>query len=321
VGVVIKYLTDDEVASLVGIEELLDAVAEGFRALSMEEVVMPMRSRFHVEKEAGDILLMPCLAPSLDVFSLKVVSVFPRNLERGIPTLNAVVVILDPSTGVPKIVADGKALTGLRTAAASALSIIHLAKKDASRLGLIGCGQQGRWQLQVCQKVMKPEKVQVYDIDGARARSFVAEMTRRLGIDIYTADSAERLARTCDVIITATTSRTPVVMKEWVSPGTHISAIGAYTPEMAEIDPRLVAASKVVVDQMEAAMGEAGDIIQAVKGGLMSWSDIYGEIGEIIAGKKRGRVADEEITIFKTVGTAVQDAAVASILLSKVETP
>ncbi len=314
---VLKYLSDDDVTALVGFDELLDAVAGAFRALSMREVVMPPRSRFHVERVGGDILLMPCLAPTLGVFSLKVVSVFPRNLEKGLPTLNATIIAVDPSTGIPRLVADAKALTGLRTAAATALSIKYLARKDASSLGLVGCGQQGRWQLQLSQKVMRPDEIHVYDLVGERAVSLADELSSRLGTHIRVAKSAEDLARRCDVIVTATTSKAPVILRDWVSPGTHISGIGSYTPEMAEVDPRLVASSKVVVDYMVAAMEEAGDIIQAVNSGLMTWNDVYGEIGEIIAGKKTGRVSEDEITFFKTVGTAAQDAAVLSILLSK----
>lgn len=309
-------LSDGEVEALVSVEELLSSVAEAFKALSLGEVVMPPRSRISVQG-VGDILLMPCLAPSLNVFSLKVVSVYPGNLEKGLPTTNAVVVAVDPEDGIPKLVAEARVLTGLRTAAATALSVKHLARSDASSLGIIGCGYQARWQLSVTHHVMRPEKIYAFDMYRDRAERFAEEMQGKIGVEVEVCGSAETLVRSCDVVITATTSKTPVVLKEWVTPGTHISAIGAYTPEMAEIDPRLLASSKVVVDSLNAAKEEAGEIIQAVKSGLMRWEDVYAEIGEIIAGRKTGRVSRDEVTVFKTVGTAAQDAAVASILLAK----
>ena len=138
--------------------------------------------------------------------------------------------------------------------------------------------------------------------------------------EVTQALSPEPLVRSSDIVITVTTSKTPVVRKEWVKPGTHISAIGAYTPEMSEIEASLVAQAKVVVDSREAAKEEAGDIIQAVKAGLMGWDYVYAEIGEIVVGKKPGRVNEEEITLFKSVGLAVQDAAAARVLLSHLKT-
>ncbi|MEM0381182.1 MAG: ornithine cyclodeaminase family protein [Nitrososphaerota archaeon] len=312
----VKILTDRDVEALVSVDELLSAISEAFRALSLGEVLMPPRSRIGVSG-AGDILLMPCLAPSLKVFSLKIVSVYPGNLEKGLPTTNAVVVAVDPENGIPRLVAEARALTGLRTAAATALSVKHLARSDSKNLGIIGCGYQARWQLLITSQVMRPQRVYAFDMYRDRAEKFAEEMGGRIGGKVELCYTPEELVKSCDIIITATTSKTPVVRKEWVRPGTHISAIGAYTPEMAEIDPSLLASSKVVVDSLAAAKEEAGEIIQAVMAGLMRWEDVYAEIGEIIAGRKPGRLSWEEVTVFKTVGTAAQDAAVASILLSK----
>jgi len=319
VGGMVRSLGEEDVESLVGLEELLGSVAEAFKALSAGELFTPPRLRIPVEG-FGDILLMPCLAPRLGVFSLKVVTVYPGNTVRGLPTTNAVVVAVDPRDGVPRLIAEARALTGLRTAAATALSVRHLARREAAILGIIGCGYQARWQLDITSRVMRPERILLHDIVRERAEGLASWGRERTDGKIEVASTARQLASASDVIITATTSKTPVLLSEWVRPGTHISAIGAYTPEMAEIDPRLVAAAKVVVDSMAAAKEEAGDIIQAVRMGLMRWEDVHGEIGEVLAGKKPGRVGPEEITLFKTVGTAAQDAAVASILLSKTPT-
>lgn len=315
----VRVLSDSEVEALVSFDELLRAVSEAFKSLSANEIAMPPRGKVTVEGR-GDLLLMPCLAPSLGIFTLKVISIYPRNPERGLPTTSAVIMAFDPDDGVPKLVAEARALTALRTAAATALSIKYLARPESSNLGLIGCGYQARWQLLLANHVMRPEGIKVYDVLKERAESLAQEALRRTGKSVEVCTSARELVEDSDVVITATTSRSPVVKKEWVNPGTHIAAIGSYLPEVAELDPQLVASAKVVVDHIEAAKEEAGDIIQAVRLGLMRWEDIYGEIGEIIAGLKPGRLSDDEVTVFKTVGTAAQDAAVASILLSKTAT-
>jgi ornithine cyclodeaminase/alanine dehydrogenase-like protein (mu-crystallin family) len=225
--------------------------------------------------------------------------------------------ISDPRTGEPKILAEARAATGMRTGAASAVSIKHLARRDSEELGIIGCGYQARWQLRAAVEVMRCTVVRAYDIIRQRAEEFAAEMSRELGLDVKVTETVEELVRRSDVVITATTSKTPFVKREWVRPGTHFSAIGAFTPDMAELSADLVASSKVYVDSLEAAKEEAGDVIQAVAKGLMRWEDVKGEIGEVVAGLKKGREGEEEVTVFKSVGIAVQDAAVASLLLRR----
>ncbi len=159
--------------------------------------------------------------------------------------------------------------------------------------------------------------MRAYDVVRQRAEELASEASRELGLEVRVSDTAEEVVRRSDVVITATTSRTPFVKKQWVRPGTHFSAIGAFTPEMAELEAELVASSKVYVDSLEAAKEEAGDIIQAVAKGLMRWEDVRAEIGEVVAGLKKGRENDEEVTVFKSVGIAVQDAAVAALILRR----
>lgn len=309
-----KTLTDEDVERLLDIKEVIDVVEEGFRLFSLGKTTAPPRMNIHVRDHDGDVLLMPCLAPDLGIFSTKIVSVFPKNLSAGLPTIHAVLIAINPENGVPFLVTEAKVLTGMRTGAATAISIKYLARNDSKTLGIIGCGYQAKWQLLAATKMRDFEEIRIYDIDKSKMHDFKDRFREVFNEKIIPANSVEDLVRRSDVIITATTSKSPFVMKSMVNPGTHISAIGAYTPDMAEIESKLIAQSKLVVDSREAALLEAGDIIQAINHGLITKDDIYAEIGEIIAGKKRGRTSDEEITIFKSVGLSIQDAAVASLL-------
>ncbi|MCS7133259.1 MAG: ornithine cyclodeaminase family protein [Candidatus Caldarchaeum sp.] len=308
-----KILTDEEVAKIVDPVRVVEAVEKAYILYSLGRVVMPVRSKVEAH-ERGDILMMPCLVPEMNIFSLKLVTVYPKNLEKDLPTINATVIVLDAETGMPKIVAEARALTGLRTAAATAVSIKHLARKDFSKIGIIGTGYQARWQLRVTAANYPGTKFSVFDIDGRRMKEFVDEMSRE-GFDVKQSSSAEEVVRNSDIVITVTTSKTPVISDGWVREGTHISAIGGYTPEMVEIDPKLTARSKLVVDSREAVKEEAGDVLKPVELGLMKFEDIYAEIGEVAAGLKPGRTDEKEVTVFKSVGLAVQDAAASKILL------
>jgi len=313
-----RALTDEDVQRMLPIKDVIDVVEEGFRLFSLGKTVAPPRMRVPVERYGGDILLMPCLAPDLGIFTTKIVTVFPKNLSVGLPTIQAVLIGVNPENGAPYLVSEARALTGLRTGAATAISIKYLARKDSKTLGIVGCGYQARWQLLAATEVHNFEEIRIYDIDDSRMQNFKNSFKEIFGEKILSERSVDDLVRASDVRITATTSKVPFVKKRMVRPGTHISAIGAYTPEMAELEAELVADSKLVVDSREAALLEAGDIIQAIKRGLMTEEKIYAEIGEIIAGKKMGRTSSDEVTIFKSVGLSVQDAAAASLLARKI---
>ncbi|MDW8359520.1 MAG: ornithine cyclodeaminase family protein [Candidatus Caldarchaeum sp.] len=309
-----KYLTDEDVARIVDPAKAVEVVEQAYKLYSLKQVVMPVRSRIEAREKEGDILLMPCYVPAMNIFSLKLVSVYPRNTSKGLPTINAVVVVLDAETGVANLVAEARALTGLRTAAASAVSMKHLARKDASKIAVVGCGYQAGWQVRVIGSVFKGVEFMAFDVDTGRMKAFVDSMCGE-GFDVKPAVSAEQAVKRSDVVVTVTTSKTPVVFESWVKDGTHISAIGGYTPEMVEIDPSLTARCKLVVDSREAVMEEAGDIIKPIQLGLITVDKIHAEIGEVVAGLKTGRENDREKTLFKSVGLAVQDAAVSKALV------
>ncbi|MEM4466479.1 MAG: ornithine cyclodeaminase family protein [Nitrososphaerota archaeon] len=311
------FLSDHDVERMLDMKDVIEAVEEGFKLLAMGKVKAPLRSRVSSERYNGDILSMPCLIEDFKIYTNKIVSVYPENVGRGIPTIHAVIIVADAVKGVPVALIEARYLTALRTGAASAVATKYLSRKDSKVLAVIGCGYQARTQtIGVCE-VRNIQKIVAYDVIVEKAVKYGEEIREKIGVEIEVTDSAKKAIEEADIIVTATTSREPVVKREWIKPGTHINAIGAYTPEMRELDTETIIDSKVVVDNMEAALSEAGDIIIPIKEGRYSKDKIHGELGEILLGVKPGRTTSEEITIFKSVGLAVQDNAATYALLKK----
>jgi ornithine cyclodeaminase/alanine dehydrogenase-like protein (mu-crystallin family) len=225
------------------------------------------------------------------------------------------VTVVDATTGEPVAVMDGTYLTALRTGAASGAATDLLARQETSTAAIFGAGVQGRTQLEAVCAVRPIEKAWVYDISPQQAATFAAEMTQRLSLPVEVAGTPAEAVRQADVICTATTATSPVFDDADVRPGTHINAVGAYTPHMQEIPVETVLRAKVVIDHRESSLAEAGDLIIPLQQGRMTEGHIYAELGEISAGVKPGRTSAEEITLFKSVGVAVQDVAAASAVL------
>jgi ornithine cyclodeaminase len=251
---------------------------------------------------------------------LKVVSVFPHNPDRGEPSIYALVTLLDPETGRPLAVLDGTYLTALRTGAASGVATRHLARPEARTLALFGAGAQALPQaLAVCAE--RPiQRIWLVNRNRDRAQLLAARMRGAgMTLDIRIAPSVEQALAEADVICTATSAPTPLFSDAVLREGTHINAVGSYQPSMAEIPAATVARARVVVDQRQAAWAEAGDLIQARDAGLFGESQVAGELGAIAAGTLPGRSGPAEITLFKSVGNAVQDIAVAALALARAE--
>jgi ornithine cyclodeaminase/alanine dehydrogenase-like protein (mu-crystallin family) len=263
---------------------------------------------------------MPAYLSVDDQMALKIVSVYDDNPNRGLPLIHALVVVVDAKTGAPAAILDGTYLTALRTGAASGAATEVLARPDARVAAIFGAGAQGRTQLEAVCAVRSIEDAWIYDVDLERAARYADEMAERLDLDVRVARMPAQAVRPADVICTATTSSSPVFDDADIQPGTHINAIGAYTPEMQEIPPQIVLRAKVVIDNHEAALAEAGDLLIPIDRGLMTSEHIYAELGEVLAGDKPGRESPEEITLFKSVGIAVQDVAAAAAVLEASQT-
>jgi alanine dehydrogenase len=309
-----RILSRADVQRAMTMKDAIPIVRDAFAQLSSGQATVPLRVPVPVQKHDGVVLFMPAHLHASDALAVKIVSVHNQNPSKGLPLIHALVVVIDAATGKPLAAMEGGYLTALRTGAASGVSTDLLARRDARVAAIFGAGVQGRTQLIAVSTVRKLERVFVYDAMPGHADKFVREMRGQPGVpnDVRAASSSAEAVREADIICTATTSTKPVFKGSDIKPGVHISGIGAYTPQMQEIDETtLKRASKIVIDHHEGALAEAGDLIIALKNGAIKPSDIYGEIGEIAAGIKPGRERDDEITFFKSVGNAVQDASVA----------
>ncbi|MCS7050552.1 MAG: ornithine cyclodeaminase, partial [Thermomicrobium sp.] len=287
-----------------------------FADLSAGRAQVPLRVPLEVAEYRGTTLVMPAYVPSSGGLGLKVVSVFPDNPSRHAkPTIHAAVLTLAPETGEPLALLDGTYLTALRTGAASGAATDLLARPDARTLLVIGAGAQGPTQAWAVLTVRPIEKIFVYDRDPSQVATFpdrVRSLVPDVRAEFVAVDDLARVLPNVDVICTATTAREPLFADELVPAGVHINAIGAFTDEMQEIPPETVARAYVVVDSVAAALAEAGDLIKPLRAGLIDRSHVETELGQIVSGAKPGRTAPTQITLFKSVGNAVQDVAVAS---------
>jgi ornithine cyclodeaminase len=300
--------------------DAIAAVREGFVELSAGRAAVPLRSHVPVAEHDGTLLAMPAYLSAGGGLGAKLVTVFPRNPQRGLPTIFATVLLLDAQTGEPAALIEGSSLTALRTGAAGGLAADLFALPDAGIVALFGAGVQGRAQLEAVCTVRRVTQVRVVDRQVARAEALVRwarEQPWLGGATVLAVTDPALAVRGAEIIITATTSAEPVFPAAEVGPGAHVTAVGAYTPTTREVPGELVARSAVFVDSRAAALAEAGDLVLAIREGLITADVIRAEIGEVAAGTAPGRIGSEEVTCFKSVGHAVQDLAVARLALAR----
>ena len=314
----LTVLSSEDVRAALPMREAIDAMKAAFAQLSRRQASVPLRARIDVPSHEGTALFMPSHLQATGDLAIKLVCVYPRNPERGLPTIHAIVVALDESTGAPLALLEGASLTALRTGAVSGAATDLLARPDSQVAAIIGAGVQGRTQLEAVCTVRPVRSVWVYDQDAGRAQAFCREMSGKGPIPerVQVASDPRQAVSEAEIICTATTSSSPVFHDGDLRPGTHINAVGAFTPQMCEIAPSTVKRSLIVVDSREAALAEAGDLIQPIQEGLITSNDIYAELGEIVTGEKTGRTDNAQITLFKSVGIAIQDAAAAARALA-----
>ncbi len=310
-GRVVKtlILTRRDVERVIEMGDVIRAVENAFRLHALGKTQMPPKVYLNFEK--GDLRAMPAYLEGKA--GVKWVNSHPENPKRRLPTVMAVIIYSDPLTGFPLAVMDGTLITNYRTGAAGAVASKYLARKDSKVFGFIGCGTQAYTQFMALREIFDLELVKAYDIVEDKAKSF-ANFCREMGVDAKVCDAREVCK--CDVLTTATPSRSPIVRDEWIGEGIHINAIGADAPGKQELDERILLRAKIVVDDLEQAM-HGGEINVAVSKGLIGREDIYATIGEIVAGMKRGRVRDDEITVFDSTGLAIQDIAVAGVVYER----
>jgi ornithine cyclodeaminase/alanine dehydrogenase-like protein (mu-crystallin family) len=303
--------------------DVIDALDAAFRRLAAGAAVVPRRSTL----EAGDgglLLVMPAhtRAAGSDPGALgtKLVTVYPRNRGRGVPTIQASYLLLDEATGTALALLEGTWLTQLRTGATSALAARHLARRDARRAVCVGAGPQAASQLRCLASVLPLERVEVVGRDPARAREFVAAMGRALDVSVAPAADPRAAVREADVVTCATTSATPVVFGADLRPGVHLDLVGAFRPSEREADTEAVRRARVVVDTYAGALDEAGDVLLPLGEGAIARSHIVAELADLVTGRVPGRTRDDEITLFKSVGFALEDLAAARLAYNRAVT-
>ena len=287
----------------------VDAIASAFKDYSTGKVVMPQRMVVYLNNDWWGV--MPCGARGIG-FSVKIVNVIERNKARGLPTTQGIVTLLDDETGSPVAIINGTVLTAWRTAAATAVSIKYLAKRT-DNVAIIGAGLQARYHVMLLTRVFNIRRLFIHSRTKARALELV-KFARDRGLDAVVVDSGYDAVKQSDIAIAVTTSKEPVILGSWLHEGMHIASIGAPERDSRELDDEVIRrASIIVVDSRNAVLNETGDVIIPIKNGILTENNLI-EIGEIVAGLRQGRLSDKDITVFKSVGIAVEDLAAASYI-------
>ena len=312
-------LSDSDVASLLTMREAIEAVEGAFAQLHRGKVVMPTRSTMMLPEYNGSISLMPSYLEESKAQATKIISIYPDNPKKRLPTTAAWIVVNDPETGQIKAFMDGTFLTGVRTGAVSGVAAKYLAPRDARVAAVFGAGAQARNQVWAAATVRKLDEIRVYDPIKPAVDRFAADMEARLRIPIVKSISGEEACRGADIVLTATTSKTPVVKRAWLDDRVHISAIGAFYPDWRELETGIIRDAKVVIDEWDAIRLESGDILIPIKEGAIDESHIYADLGQLVTGEKQGRTTSDGITVFKSVGIAIQDSSVANLVLKKLK--
>jgi ornithine cyclodeaminase len=316
----VTVLNQQGVEQLLPVNECIEVMEQAFVALARAEIEQPLRTIFRPANVKGVMAMMPTFrGGSAPLFGLKAICVFPGNAALGKDAHQGAVILFDGTTGELRAIVNASAITAIRTAAVSGLATRVLARKDASTLAIIGAGVQARTHLEAIASVRKLERVRVAARRKESAESFCREMQLRVSCDLEAVDSNEAAVRDAQIIVTVTTSREPVIRREWVAAGAHINAIGTFSPKARELDTATMVGASVFVDRRESAFNEAGDYLIAAAEGAIGPESIRAELGEVLIEKHPGRTSEDEITIFKSLGLAMEDLAAAEYCYRKAE--
>ncbi|MDY9924148.1 alanine dehydrogenase [Methanobacterium sp.] len=304
-------LKQSEIKELITMKEVVDSVETAFKAYAEREVQMPAKEYLFFHE--GDLRIMPCYVRSNEEAGVKCVNVHPKNpTEHQLPTVMAVIELVDPETGFPMAVMDGTLVTDLRTGAAAGVATKYLARPDSETVGIIGAGKQACTQLMALNEVMDIKKAKVFCRTCSTRTNFAKTASKLYGFDVEAVETAEEAVRNVDVVVTTTPSRKPLIKVDWISPGTHINAMGADAPSKQELETRLLLKSKIIIDSWDQA-SHSGEINVPVSQNVLKRKDIHAKLGDVVIGKETGREGDE-ITIFDSTGLAVQDVVTAGLI-------
>ena len=308
-----RIISHDQMQSLLKMEEVIDAVEEGFRSCAGNDYNTPVRLPLEVPDQNAVVLYMPAYLTKPQTLGAKVVSVFPDNPSRKLPVIIGTYLLHDAATGELMAIMDATYMTGIRTAAASAVATKYLARDDVETLGIIGAGVQATYHIEALCCIRNFNRILVYNRTPENGAAFIKTLTDSYAIPIEQVYNADDIARNADVIATCTRSMEPVLDGRQLKPGVHINAVGAFTPEMRELDEYTIQNARLIVDTYEGALAEAGEILIPMNRGTMTREDIHAELAEVVDGSKAGRSMEDEVTVFKSVGFAMEDAVTAHL--------
>jgi alanine dehydrogenase len=302
-------LDRNSIKNLIRISDVINVVEEAFRMCGEGRGKMPAKT--YLSLEHGDFRAMPAALPGSA--GVKWVNVHPENPSRGLPSIMAILVYSDPETGYPLAVMDATEITAYRTGAAAAIASKYLARRDSQKIGIIGAGFQAHTQILAHTELFNSISVNAFDVSRAAVDKLMRSLSQ---FPIRNCSIQEAVAS--DIVCTLTPSQSPIIRKEWIKPGTHINAVGADAPGKQELDPSIIKESIVVVDDIKQASG-SGEINVPIQKGIYSVGEVYGTLAEVVAGKKKGRAHNNDVTVFDSTGIAVEDIAVAKLLFEKAQ--
>jgi alanine dehydrogenase len=312
-----RLLTEEHVKSLLPMASLIQSMESAVARFSAGEVQQPVRTVLMVGPTRAYYGLMPAFIEQPATMGAKLVTVFNKNHERGLPSHLATIVLFDPETGALAALMDGRYITEARTAAVSAVSAKHLAARDATTLAIIGSGVQARSHLEAVAEVRPLREVRVWSPRAESRERFVGEMQHAAAARLTASPTAEAAVTGADIVVLVTSSPEPVIASGWVRPGAHVICVGACRPDQREMPSELVARGRLFVDSRAAALVESGDVVQGIREGRFDAAHIAGEVGELVLDRVQGRTSAEDVTIFKSLGMAVEDVVAADLVLQK----
>jgi ornithine cyclodeaminase/alanine dehydrogenase-like protein (mu-crystallin family) len=314
----ILVLDNRQISELLPMTECIELMADALAALARGDVYQPLRTIVRPPEARGLLGLMPAYRTGEQgAFGLKAICVFPENPAKGKDAHQGAVMLFSRETGELLALMNASEITAIRTAAVSAVATRLLAREDAQQLAIIGAGVQARTHLTALSAVRAIKHARVAARNIEHAHQLVHEMQPKIAFPIEAVRTNEEAVRGADVIVTATSSLEPVINRDWISPGAHVNAIGTHSPNSREVDSATMAAARIFVDRRESALNESGDYLLAAKEGLVTPESILGEIGELLIGTKTGRTSATDITLFKSLGLAIEDVVTADYLYQK----
>ena len=309
----------EQVAALLPMNECIGVMEEALKMLAQGEALLPLRSSLPLPGGDNLMVLMPSYLGGIQAAGVKIITSFPGNYGSEYDTHQGVVLVFDTQYGLLRAIVDGTSVTAIRTAAVSGVATKLLARPDAGDLAIIGAGTQARTHLEAMLCVRRLRRVRVYSLPIEGAHQFAQRESKRHGIEIEVKTTAQEAVAGADLICTVTTAREPVVKGEWIAPGAHINAVGAFTPKTRELDSAAVVKARLYVDRRESTLHEAGEFLIPKAEGLIGDDHILGELGEVLLGRVPGRRSPDEVTLFKSLGLAIEDLASAHYILRKAQ--